>query len=90
MVCLDRPGKLLSPQHSRNGGVLDAVIEGRTAPELYCPAVEEGEISRFDHAAYLGRELGRAEHVLRPGGAFPPTWRTRSSRSPFGQISVRL
>ena len=38
-----------------------------TAAELYHPAIERGLVSRLDHAAYLGRELSRAEHSLISG-----------------------
>jgi tetrahydromethanopterin S-methyltransferase subunit A len=70
VVYVDRPRQLLFLEHYRNDGVLDTVIEGRTAPELYCPAVEKGLVSRLDHAAYLGRELARAEQALGLGKPF--------------------
>ncbi len=70
VVYVNRPRQLLSLEHYRNDGVLDAVIEGGTAPELYIPAVDKGLISRLDHAAYLGRELARAEQALRSGEPF--------------------
>jgi len=44
--------------------LLDAVIEGRMAAELYVPAIHKRLVSRLDHAAYLGRELARAERAL--------------------------
>lgn len=67
VVYVDRPRRLLVLEHYRKDGVLDAVIEGRTAAELYTPAIERGLISRLDHASYLGRELARAEHALLNG-----------------------
>lgn len=70
VVYVDRPRQLLSLEHFRNDGVLDTVIEGGTAPELYIPAVDKGLVSRLDHAAYLGRELARAEQALRSGEPF--------------------
>jgi tetrahydromethanopterin S-methyltransferase subunit A len=70
VVYADRPRGLLSLEHYRNDGVLDAVIEGRTAAELYTPAIDKGLILRLDHAAYLGRELSRAEDSLRTGEAY--------------------
>jgi len=57
-------------EHYRNDGVLDMVIEGRAAAELYIPAIEKSLISRLDHAAYLGKELARAEQALLNGGSF--------------------
>lgn len=56
---------VLSLEHYRTDGVLDTIIEGREAAELYIPAIDQGLVSRLDHAAYLGRELARAEHALR-------------------------
>jgi tetrahydromethanopterin S-methyltransferase subunit A len=67
VIYADRPRRLLSMEHYRNDGVLDALIEGRTPAEVYTPALEEGLISRLDHASYLGRELARAEEALRTG-----------------------
>lgn len=67
VVYPDRSRGLLSLEHYGNDGVLDAVIEGRTAAELYTPAIDRGLISRLDHAAYLGQELSRAEESLKTG-----------------------
>jgi tetrahydromethanopterin S-methyltransferase subunit A len=54
-------------EHYRNEGVLDLVIEGATASSVATTAIERGLLSRLDHAAYLGRELARAEESLRTG-----------------------
>ncbi len=63
----DRRRRLLSLAHSRHDGVLDALIEGNQAAELYTVAIDRGLLSRLDHAAYLGRELARAEGALSTG-----------------------
>jgi tetrahydromethanopterin S-methyltransferase subunit A len=70
VVYPDRARRMLLLEHYRNDGVLDVVIEGRVAAELYYPAIEKGLISRLDHAAYLGRELARAERALQNGGPY--------------------
>lgn len=62
--------RLLMLEHYRNDGVLDLVIEGRSPAELYIPAIEKNLISRLDHAAYLGKELARAEQALLQDGAY--------------------
>jgi tetrahydromethanopterin S-methyltransferase subunit A len=54
-------------EHYTNQGVLDAVLEGRTAGALYQAATSRELVSRLDHAAYLGRELARAEQSLKDG-----------------------
>jgi tetrahydromethanopterin S-methyltransferase subunit A len=70
VVYVDRDRGILSLEHYRNDGLLDTVIEGNTAAEIYTPAIDQELISRLDHAAYLGRELARAEHSLKTGEFF--------------------
>jgi tetrahydromethanopterin S-methyltransferase subunit A len=40
------------------------VIEGEDARSIYLTIVRNGWISRLDHAAYLGRQLARAEYSI--------------------------
>ena len=47
--------------------MLTTIIEGHVAAELYMTAIDRNLVSRLDHAAYLGRELARAEHSLATG-----------------------
>jgi tetrahydromethanopterin S-methyltransferase subunit A len=70
VIFADRSRGLISLEHYRNDGVLDTIIEGRTAAELYTPAIDRGLLSRLDHAAYLGRELTRAEESLKTRESF--------------------
>lgn len=67
VVYVDRLRKTLSLEHFRNDGVLDRIYEAKTSAELYIPVIEEGLLTRLDHAAYLGRELARAENALKDG-----------------------
>ena len=67
VVYVDQSRRLLSLEHYRNNGMLDTVIEGKSAAELYTPSIERNLVSRLDHAAYLGRELARAEQALQTG-----------------------
>lgn len=70
VVYPDRARGGLSLEHYRNDGVLDLVIEGKAAAELYSAAIDKELLSRLDHAAYLGRELARAERALETGDAY--------------------
>jgi tetrahydromethanopterin S-methyltransferase subunit A len=70
VVYVDRKNNRLALEHYSNAGVLDNIIEGKSAIELYIPAVENGLLSRLDHAAYLGRELARAEDALLTGKSY--------------------
>jgi tetrahydromethanopterin S-methyltransferase subunit A len=46
------------------------VIEGRTARGVYLKITRAGWVSLLDHAAYLGKELARAEAALKGGEAY--------------------
>lgn len=63
----DRPRRRLVLEHYATTGLLTHVFEGETPAALYGTVIEAGLVSRLDHAAYLGRELARAEAALRDG-----------------------
>jgi tetrahydromethanopterin S-methyltransferase subunit A len=65
VVYPDKTSRHLFVEHYTNGGVLDCVIEGRSAPALYTEAIKRNLVTRLDHAAYLGQELARAEPSLK-------------------------
>lgn len=67
VVYPDAARQRLSLEHYTTAGVLDCVLESRTPAALYAAAIERGLITRLDHAAYLGRELARAEQSLTTG-----------------------
>lgn len=67
VVYPDRRRARLVVEHYTNAGVLDAVVEGATPTALYATLIDLGFLSRLDHAAYLGRELARAERSLGTG-----------------------
>lgn len=62
--------QLLVVEHYTTAGVLNCVIEGPTSAAVYGAAIERQLLSRLDHAAYLGRELARAEQSLKTGEAY--------------------
>ncbi len=67
IVYLDRNRQRLLLEHYSNRGVLNRVFEATSSAPLYSTVIEQGLISRLDHAAYLGRELARAEQALKRG-----------------------
>lgn len=67
VVYPDARGKRLVLEHYNNQGVLDCALEGSTPAALYTTAIERGLVTRLDHAAYLGKELARAEDSLLTG-----------------------
>ncbi|MFZ0797810.1 MAG: DUF4346 domain-containing protein [Terriglobales bacterium] len=66
----ERRTKSLVVEHYTNQGVLDCMMEGNSTGALYTEAIERGLVTRLDHAAYLGRELARAEQSLLQGKPF--------------------
>jgi tetrahydromethanopterin S-methyltransferase subunit A len=63
MVMTGRPSPLVV-EHYTNDGVLRNVIEGTEAATVCSTIIELGLVSQLDHAAYIGRELARAEFAL--------------------------
>ena len=66
----ERRTKKLVVEHYTNHGVLDCVMEGVSTGAMYTEAIERDLVTRLDHAAYLGRELSRAEQSLLQGTPF--------------------
>lgn len=67
LILIDRPAHRLVVEHYGDEGVLRHRLAGEDADSLSQAIVEWGLVSRMDHAAYLGRELARAEAALRFG-----------------------
>jgi tetrahydromethanopterin S-methyltransferase subunit A len=57
-------------EHYENDGRLAHVIEGREGAVIAATAIEQGLLTQLDHAAYLGRELARAEIALKTGSHY--------------------
>lgn len=67
VVLLDREAGLLTCEHYTQDGALNEVIRGTRANDIANTAIKRGLLSRLDHAAYLGRELAKAETALALG-----------------------
>lgn len=68
IILTNRGGKNpLRVEHYTNSGELAHVIEGSDAATLCATLIDRKLVSRLDHAAYLGRELARAENALTAG-----------------------
>jgi len=51
-------------------GRLAHVIEGREGAVIAATVIQEGLVTQLDHAAYLGRELTKAEIALKTGSGY--------------------
>lgn len=67
IVYVDRVRNSIILEHYWVDGRLNLVLEGQDAVSLYSTAIEQGLIGQLDHAAYLGKELTKAELSLKQG-----------------------
>jgi tetrahydromethanopterin S-methyltransferase subunit A len=51
-------------EHYSNDGTLRNMVEGQNAADTCAALIEKKLVTRLDHAAYLGRELAKAEMSL--------------------------
>jgi tetrahydromethanopterin S-methyltransferase subunit A len=63
-------GDALAVEHYDYDEKLLRVIEGRDARSIYLTLIRNGWVSQLDHAAYLGKELARAEWCMKHGVRF--------------------
>ena len=60
MVMKNRENPLIV-EHYGNDGILRNLIEGKDAASICATLIGKNLISQLDHAAYIGRELAKAE-----------------------------
>lgn len=66
----DSRANRLVVEHYTIQGELNCVLEGNSTGALYSEAIARELVTQLDHAAYLGRELARAERSLLDGTPF--------------------
>ena len=57
-------------EHYAYDNTLQRVIEGKDARSIYWTIIENGWVTQLSHAAYLGKELAKAEFSIRMGGKY--------------------
>ena len=67
LIFIDRQTATIQAEHHSQDRTLLRVVAGRTAQEICHTLVRLGLVTELAHAAYLGRELERAEAALRLG-----------------------
>jgi len=70
MIQVDRGESRIVAAHFKETEEPSTIIKGKTAREVYQTIIREGLIGKFDHAAYLGKELTKAELALRLGRSY--------------------
>ncbi|MHB1414574.1 MAG: DUF4346 domain-containing protein [Chloroflexota bacterium] len=67
-VIIPQPEKAnITVEHYAYDNTLLRVIVGHNARDLYSTIIEGGWVSALSHAAYLGKELARAQAALETG-----------------------
>lgn len=61
---------LISVEHYAYDNRLLHTIEGKTAPAIYSIIIQNGWVTELSHAAYLGKELTKAEFNLEQGSKY--------------------
>jgi dihydropteroate synthase-like protein len=70
-IAVDRENSQIVVYHyPRSLKEVDVVIYGREASKIVKKIIDLGLVSRLDHAAYLGRELQKAEIALKTGKGY--------------------
>ena len=70
-VAVDRDRRCIVVSHYKyNRDRSDVVIKGRAPLEICTTIIEKALLSRFDHAAYLGIELTKADIALQTGKSY--------------------
>ena len=67
-VILPKPEKrIIVVEHYSYDNTLQRVIEGQDARSIYWTIIKNGWVTRLSHAAYLGKELAKAELSIKMG-----------------------
>jgi dihydropteroate synthase-like protein len=69
-IRVDRERKLIIATHYEEGEGPHMFVRGRDAQQIYQTIIREGLIGKYDHAAYLGKELMKAELSIRLGRSY--------------------
>ena len=69
-IGVDREGEALVAIHYLEAGKPHLAVKGRDAAEVYQTILRRGLVRRYEHAAYLGKELTKAELALRLGRSY--------------------
>jgi len=65
LIRLDRKKRLIEVGFCTNRHEVTAKIIGKSATEIYYCIIRHRLVGRLEHAAYLGKELTRAESCLK-------------------------
>ncbi len=67
LIRLERKNKEIEVGFVSNKHVITKIIRGKNSEEIYNTLIKNKMVSNMNHAAYLGKELYKAELALRYG-----------------------
>ena len=70
VIRIDRDEGLVVATHFRGHNDPDLVVKGNSARAIYHSILGRGLVGRLDHAAYIGKELTKAELALKLGRSY--------------------
>ncbi|MDP3990366.1 MAG: DUF4346 domain-containing protein [archaeon] len=65
LIRVNYKDKQIEAAYVTNKHAIKKIIFGKTAQEVYTPIIKMKLVSKLDHAAYLGKELAKAEICLK-------------------------
>lgn len=70
LIRVNKKKGLIEVGFCEHGNVVNLIIEGKKPEEIYHTIFREGLITKFEHAAYLGKELEKAYIALKTGAKY--------------------
>ena len=64
LIRVNKAKKEIEAGHCKQNNIILHKITGKRASDVYFSIIKAGLVSRLDHAAYLGKELTKAELAL--------------------------
>lgn len=65
LIRINHKDKRIEAAYVKNNHAIKKIFFGKTAQDIYIPIIKMKLISRMEHAAYLGKELAKAEICLK-------------------------
>ncbi|HIK00076.1 TPA: DUF4346 domain-containing protein [archaeon] len=70
LIRINRKKKEIEVGFCERGNIVQVIITGKKPEEIYYAIFKEGLVTKFDHAAYLGKELEKAYIALKTGAKY--------------------
>ena len=65
LIRVDKENKQIEAGHCKQNNIILTKFTGKRASDVYFSIIKSKLVSKLDHAAYLGKELNKAELALK-------------------------